>query len=460
MIIDKIKDLYTDEEIKKESDLRSRLAKAKNRDELKAIMDELYTLEDEVKFRYATSCIDNKEKIFNDAEEVLNALKREDFHKRNASIKRSFKKRKLSKDASNVVDNAFEDTQDHALFYILYQIRDFITICDMVSPEDSETLKAMAEEKASSWFKGEGLEVFKPSYPDIYKRSTTKLEREIFSSNKTYEELKNIEVNVARSDKKNKKTVPYIVNASFEAPKALFPETVTPFDIVVLNAVVSLTRYGCKVFTAKQVAKFILYGQGKSNPSERQVERVREIIETLSVTKVSIDWTEQSRQYRLKDGIKHLRKAYILPICEEIFITPNNKEISGYKLIDDTPFFIYSDTFNQIADIPSEALNVGVNLTDEKIIIRDYFFERIEGMKSNPKLSRVVLFDSILERANLSNISRKKKSGIIKAVRSMLKHWKNIKYIDDYSENLKGQKIVGYTLKVSKAKSALKDSET
>jgi len=149
-----------------------------------------------------------------------------------------------------------------------------------------------------------------------------------------------------------------------------------------------------------------------------------------------------------------------LPICEEIFITPNNKEISGYKLIDDTPFFIYSDTFNQIADIPSEALNVGVNLTDEKIIIRDYFFERIEGMKSNPKLSRVVLFDSILERANLSNISRKKKSGIIKAVRSMLKHWKNIKYIDDYSENLKGQKIVGYTLKVSKAKSALKDSET
>lgn len=467
MIIDKIKDLYTDEEIKKESDLRSRLAKAKNNDDLKTIMDEIYTLEDEVKFRYATSCIDNKEKVINDAEEVLNALKREDFHKRNESMKQIFKKRDISEDVSNMVDSTFEDTQDHALFYILYQIRDFITICDMVSPEDSETLKAMAEEKASSWFKGEGLEVFKPSYPEVYKRGRSKIEREIFNSGKTYEELKNLEADVTPRDRKT--DVPYIVNASVEIPKSLFPDDVPPFDRVVLNAVISLTvAVNRKVFSATQVAKFILYGQGGAKrPTDKQIERVKESIETLSVTKVSIDWTDHSRLNGLKNGVKHIKRNYHLPITEDIFISPNGQEVHGYRLIGDIPLSVYSEKMNHVSTIPSEALRpYGARMTETTIIIRDYLFERIEAWravrnKNDPKKRnmKVISMDSIIERAGLNEVTRKQKSAIIKSIRLMLNHWKEIGYIKDYRENVKGkpsdnpkgrkrQKITGYTIEL------------
>ena len=435
-MIDKINEYFTDDELNKMHELNGILKNYTIDDDEKAdIEKQLNDLYYKVCERYVETNKDDGLKFFNDAKETIRSFDLNDYLKWVDDRLQVFDdeiKSELSETFSGV---------SMIRFFIFIQVEPILQVCDLFSAEWRKELEKWILSIAKKICKEKQLHDEKSlrkvsfDYPDSYLKGTSKVEREIFNQGKTFEELKEFETFVTS---RKKKDVPYSVYGSINVPEGLLPNN--PFDCLVLNAVISLTKNNPdKAFSAKQVAKFLVYGSdGGAKPSPSLVEDVEATIQKLIVERTSLDWTEHSRQKGLKDGVKHIKGRYMLPADEDKFIV-RGRVIEGYSLIATPPLQVYSEAVEHVATVSAKALRISeVNLTRQNLIIRDYLIERIEAMKSTEDISRKVLIDAILERLRLTNISRKKKKSIADACVEMFKYWTEINYIRGYSKEIKG----------------------
>jgi hypothetical protein len=98
---------------------------------------------------------------------------------------------------------------------------------------------------------------------------------------------------------------------------------------------------------------------------------------------------------------------------------------------------------NQIGRLDIRLLNTTLKKNEETIILQDYLYRRILSMKGTPKLSRVILYDTIYDHLKLQAATdgalRKKKKDVRDKVKTILSEWsapqEGQSWINGFSEN-------------------------
>lgn len=233
----------------------------------------------------------------------------------------------------------------------------------------------------------------------------------------------------------------HIESLANEAPEFKDTEKLTPFDKSVFNAVVSIFAYNeSPYFTAKQIATYLFYGDNpcKSQPSKKQVELVKESIEKQSKIDMSIKLVKQ-------EGLEF--SGAMLPVREIAYILYGQK-VRGYEMTSTPPLHEYAMHMGLVSNIPSSMLNVPMNLTSEKLVIRDYLLREIGHIMLDSDWNNIISVDTILKQAyeDPKGITRNKRKKELVFIRTALDCWKEKKIIKGYTENKKGRKIISFTI--------------
>ena len=277
--------------------------------------------------------------------------------------------------------------------------------------------------------------------PDHYRQNLTKASLRIFDSKIALEELKQREIDITP----NKKgiTTTYSVNVDLTAPELKGTENITEFDQSIHDIAISVALSNeYRFFTARQLAKLLLYGNDKktSRPSPQQIGAITKSIEKQSLVRLTIDYTEHIRlnnKGKLPEGDSYSITNYMLPI-KKYTATINGKEVNGYQFIDNPPLYEYAVQVGQIGEHPVKMLSVPINLDEQKIVIRDFLLREIAHMKNeHNNWNNTISVDRLLEVAgeDPKTIDRIKKSRLLDAVEKMLKYWKEEELITGYKWN-------------------------
>ena len=290
------------------------------------------------------------------------------------------------------------------------------------------------------------------SYPESHLQNLTKASYKIFSRKTTLDQLQQFELDITPNNKAV--TTSYSVTVDMNAPELKGTENITEYDESVFNSVVSMINANPHgYFTARQLATHLLYGDNPSNsqPSPQQIGAVTKSIEKQRHIDITIDWTDHAKLNGLPEGATYKVKGYMLPV-EEHTVTMNGQEVRAYRLLKNPPLLEYASSVGQIGSHPVKMLNVPINLDEQKIVIRDYILKEILHLK-NPKArwGNTITLEKIITIAgeNPDTITRKKKSALLKATRSMLDYWIENRYIiKAYTENLEpnGKSVHSFTL--------------
>lgn len=442
-------------------------------------------LQSEAKRRYSEA--KGYKGILEDIRRIVEAYTKEDYLQHLKNIRELLSLRKYTVAQLGITEDErialFHYLESRAIenynncYFLLWEyLKEALELLDSEEPERATKREALKiiQARVALWYAPEkpltprgdeepepelpSLPKFDFVYPTNFQQNLTKASSTLFSSKNSIEDLKQIAIDVTP----NKKgiTTTYSVYVDMDAPGLKGTENITEYDKEVHNVAISVAmanKHGC--FTKKQIATVLYYGDNPShsNPSPQQIGAVAKSIEKQSLARVTIDWTEHIRlnnKGNLPDEVtKYQCKGYMLPVKEHIF-TVNGAELIGYQLIDEPPIYTYAKSVGQIGQHPTKMLNVPINLDKEKIAIRGFLLEEIAHIKNNPKSwNRTITVERILQPAQKDGqaLTRKKKSSLLLAVKSMLEYWKKEGYIRDFKENkanTTGKPIVSFTIEV------------
>ena len=431
--------------------------------------DRREALSEAVTQMYFDSFKDNPAGLYDDIQEIIGALEKEDFLNHIKEIEEDIERiygagQKLSEVTSSYFEKARQENW--------YNARDFII--DIISIPlkglyyyklDITPAQIKTEAKASEWYikdpsniieevTASYLESFSYRHPDSHIQNLTKTNAKIFSQ--PFKELTSGEagVNVAPNKrKKGKGKEPVFVTVSVNIDDKLAGiEKLTAFDKSVHNGICSILRSNPNgFFTPKQLATHIYYGDNpnNNNPTAGQVGAVTRSVEKLRHIDISIDYTAHAELNKtLPADIEKLEiKGYIIP-AKQLTAKVGGATLIGYKLLDKPPILEYGEFTKQIAEHPANLLSVPVNLsTEEKIALRDYLLEFIGHINKNPEWDRIITIDKILEASgyNVDALSRTQRSRIIETIRSLLEAWKSKGAFKEYTENYTAKTLYSIT---------------
>ena len=181
----------------------------------------------------------------------------------------------------------------------------------------------------------------------------------------------------------------------------------------------------------------------------------------MNQIKVSADLTDHVRSYLRKD------KAYANFTDDEInklvdHYKVGNEPLIDYRTVDAQiqgakteaiylvrePFlYTYSKEINHVQSVPSELLNLNINMTVDRTAINNYLMSRIETMKNQKERSkakklgaqwRTIRFDRIYEAVakvrgvEVTDLTPRVKRNKRDDVKSILNSYKEKKYITSY----------------------------
>lgn len=216
----------------------------------------------------------------------------------------------------------------------------------------------------------------------------------------------------------------------------------TEYDRAVYNAIVSHYIAGNLVVTADMICR-AMSGKLKGNPSEIQVNAIKNSIEKMSMLRVSLDLTDELKKRKVSlddEFITSYKVKTSLLLGSYVSITTKSKEIEAFCIKEPPILYSYSHVINQVITIPIEVLNIPIRDTEQLIQLKNYLIRRIEGMKADNKLKQnSVLLESIYE---LLDISTKQECNRIRNnLTKILNYWVEIDYIKRY-EFIKKSNIV------------------
>lgn len=233
------------------------------------------------------------------------------------------------------------------------------------------------------------------------------------------------------------------VTFSYEGVDIFAKQEFTSFDREVHDAVVSLMLAGNKVIAPSMVYR-TMAGKTKSEyVTHEKIEEISRSIDKCMFSKIVIDASEEAKVY---ENFESAQFSGNLISAEKMQVIINGQKVEAYKLLNPPILYRYATSKKQIAKIPMVLLDTPLNKTTEVIILQGYLLRRIEAMRS-PRVSNIILYETIYKALGAENASRQKKSNIRENVRVILQYWIEQNYIQSYVENNKGK--MKYSISIS-----------
>lgn len=172
-------------------------------------------------------------------------------------------------------------------------------------------------------------------------------------------------------------------------PCITFTQKVDQFDMVVMDAVYTITMSGAKTITLEGIAK-VLSGNDKKRPTKKQLDRIRESVEKLRYIHVYIDFSSEMssrKKCNNPDGITILGyDSCLLPLDKiDAKYSSNGKDLTAYPIRDVSALYRYAEAVGQIIDVPKKLLETQDYFSDtnEAILIKRYVIKRVAQIMNN-----------------------------------------------------------------------------
>lgn len=256
---------------------------------------------------------------------------------------------------------------------------------------------------------------------------------------------------VSVGSRKSKKKI--ITKVSIDFPELPVSFTgkrpLNDYDREVHDALVSLFVDGENDYITPQMIRRAMIGDEEARLTDEQQKTISDSLNKLMYSRVTIDATEEDLKISGFDKFK-----YEGPIIngEKITATLNGTVCEVIHLLKEPVLYSYANAKNQIGRFDIKLLNVPrLNKTEEVIIIQSFLSRRILAMKGpKSKMSHNIPYDSIFDRLDIqaptAGAIRKKKSLVRKTVKNILDYWKKAGFINDYTENKKGNSYLSVTI--------------
>lgn len=237
-----------------------------------------------------------------------------------------------------------------------------------------------------------------------------------------------------------------------------FSKELTAFDQLVFDSVSTILlnkkNEAFTEFTAFQVAQ-LLY---KSNPSNKQLEKVINSIDKMSSIILRLDNKKEIESKYKYNEFKY--QAPLLPLTS----VRNGENVVYQKMeaknIETTPLLDFARQRGQVAYLPLLVIQTPIQKTELNLSIQSCLLHRIRTDKKNKTTGTItILQKTIFKEAGIteSKIPNKytlkdKKSRAKETIKNILDHWKKTEcgLIDDWTEGKNGKKEIAYLIKVSK----------
>lgn len=219
----------------------------------------------------------------------------------------------------------------------------------------------------------------------------------------------------------------------------------TPYDERVYLAAAALFNAGNEIITATQIYTAMGYTgkprarKSKTGTETDDLQKINDSLTKMGKAHITIDNTRE-----VNSGMKYPQFKYDAPLLpfERVQAYVNGKLTeSAIHLFREPPLITFARGRDQITTITRELLESPISKTEAHLAIEHYLYERIGHMKNpkSKKLPRKILFDTLYERCHFTD--KKQKQRAAETVRILLDHYKNHKWIKDFTEEADGVTI-------------------
>lgn len=224
-------------------------------------------------------------------------------------------------------------------------------------------------------------------------------------------------------------------------------QPLTEYDRNVSDAVISLYVYGgSNIITAATVYRAMVNMTDTETPSPQQIGAVTRSLEKMRFTMARIDATEELKKRKVyADGLpitSWSRGDYLLALTDEE-IEIGGQWVRAYKILAEPILYSYAKATGQVITAPSKYLAIpNQSNTEKRISIKSYLLRRIYAIKGKSKLNPHILFSTMYEDLDMQPTKDDKKRNK-SYIDSVLKYWKEEKFIKDYSFTKSGREYDG-----------------
>ena len=229
-----------------------------------------------------------------------------------------------------------------------------------------------------------------------------------------------------RDGKKGKQASIYVLLDFDELDGVRISRQLTSYDKRVFIAVANLRAQGHDTITAWQVYNAM---GGASHPKKDTIEKIIQSIETLSKCRVTIDNTEEAKLYTRYDRVK--ATFYLLPteICSGYakgIIVEN-----AIKVLEIPKLFTFAEQRGQLTTVPLRLFKSPISKTKANLLLEDYLFNRIARMKNSPKITRIILLETVYQKCNVTTY--KQKARLPEKIERLLQFYKDESWIKGFT---------------------------
>lgn len=256
-------------------------------------------------------------------------------------------------------------------------------------------------------------------------------------------------------EKARNKDVRVMVSLEADEPGVELTRPIEPFDREVYNAVVSNYIAGNRCFSTAQVWHTMHPGRGK-NPTDAELGKVGESLDTLWRIRARIDFTEQLRGRKAEIGGVEVESGYLeghlLEMRKAVIRTANGRLNEGWVAVAEPILYTHARNVGEVATYDIKMLDtesVG-NDTEERFLCKKYLIRRIAKLNADAKARRKltiqdtrVKFDTIFKEARVDVSDRRRRSELVGYIEKVLNDWKEKKFIRDWSPYNEGRRKEG-----------------
>lgn len=172
------------------------------------------------------------------------------------------------------------------------------------------------------------------------------------------------------------------VKVMIQNAKVKTNQVLTPFDLMILNSIYTLTQNN-EYFDVAMIKKHLTQQDRKvksklDDDIKASIEKMRVTIVTLELTDYLNDSYKNPLSKKVKDALKV--GSYLLPI-KNVSVTKGGVEKVAYLFIEKPLYFEYAKMQNQLITSDVKLLDVPITNTNDNILIKTYIAKRVSDMK-------------------------------------------------------------------------------
>lgn len=263
--------------------------------------------------------------------------------------------------------------------------------------------------------------------PKQYLMETDKGTRDVFTGALEFGELHSLVMSKA-----NRKEMLRYVTLMDDYPE----DRLDQFDWAVHDAINSIYHNDCDIMSIPMIIR-TMSGNPHLKPSEKQVERVLEIVKRLLSTGIDIVYDEEVEAYQFineGDGWHYYGTLISGEITTAII---NGRMVDSCLHLHREPILAtLARKKKQISTIDMRMLNTPISMSEENIVLRNYLLSRIEQCRHNKQQellsNRTIVLQAVYKTFHASQHEYTRKSRIREKIERLLMYWSAEKFIMDY----------------------------